>query len=704
MKHLIKLLSVLLCIVLLLAACDKKSEEEETTANETDVFETVTETETETETMPETEPDTHPYVEPVLDNFFDFEYTENWATLDPDTLTRLDADAIYNVEHTYPLLIYVKRDVDVKNKVTETFTVYNLDLDRVVLEVSHSYTNGTYASYVRDYVPFDEKTGEPLYRYPESMMEVYADTLSNGASVFMICKYEFTVVDEAIREENPDSSYYEVKKTYTYYDAAGTLLTTTNYALGDAPEVAYDNYSTTYRFGTCNVAFDDETGLALSIVDASGVKQFGVYDVENALYGYILDRDTGTALSKQFLEVYEKRTGKLVQRYYYNPAADGVGARVLRNGDILIQEIDVLDEDSTVKPTFSFLDQGCTLATYILDAETGELTQVELNYVIYELVSREDFVEDYDLDQKGITLTENAVNVALAYPIDEKAQMRYDTPALLVLDNDLEIMFTLESIVLEQDMGRLQYGDLGIRALKDGYYLISLYTGAPAPHVIVDAKGEIVSYISGDMTVVDSYIITKDGIYNYEMKMQYEFSDSETLVGVVGHQVIFAHEQTVSILDNSEDASRYPYDYDDLEYTYNIYYTVDLTADYLHSTPLFNEGDNRYEIGEGDLYVSDEYGDDYKIDITYYRQKVEIQEITDDYVITYNHETGKFTMWNADLTHVLTTDESMNVISVDDGKYVITTRIVVGYEYDYDEYGIEIAYPVYKSIAYTVNE
>ena len=696
MKHLIKLLSVLLCIVLLLAACDKTNEEE-TTADGTGVFETVTETETEseseTETLPETEPDTHAYVEPVLDNFFDFEYAENWTTINPETLKRLDVDAI--IDYSYPLLVYVKRDVNVRNTVTETYTAYNVELDEVVLEVSHSYTNsGLYAPYLGDYVPFDED-GKPAYLYPESILSMTVNTLDEFVSYLMVTKYEITVVDEAIREENPDASYYQVKKTYEYYDAAGTLLTTANYAV-NVSIVAYDDDSTTYRFGTCNVAFDDETGLALSIVDASGIKQFGKYDVENALYGYLLDRYTGTDFSKEFLEVYNKRTGELVQRYYYNPAATGVSAQVLRNGDILIQEMVMLDGESTVKPTFYYMNIGFTLATYILDVETGALTEAEFNYVVYELVSREDFVEDYELDQAGIALTENAVNIALVYPIDEKAQMRMDTPALLVLDNDLEIMFTLESIVLEQDMGRLQYGDLGIRALKDGHYLISLYTGAPAPYVIVDSKGEIVSYLSDDMIVVDQYIITEDGIYNYKMECQYDFTfDDYTLVDVIGHRVIISCQRTVSTLNNWADSNRYPYD-DRLEFDYTMYYSLDLTAETLMPAHIFGGNDNYYAIGEESIYVSDDYGSNYKIDITHYSQKTSVSEITDDYMITYDSETGKYTLWNADLTHVLTTYGPMDVLSLDEGKYVILTEIFTGYDDNND--------PIFVTIAYTVNE
>ena len=671
MKRFIKLLSILLCLlcaVLLLAACSEKDEAEETTLGDTAVLETVTQAETE----PETEPDIHEYVEPLLGNFFDFAYAENWHTINPDTLKRLDADAI--VVDSYPVLIYVKSDVNVKNTVTETFTVYNMELDKIVLEASHTYTNSKqYGSYIGDFVAFD-KDGGPDVLYPESMMNVEVCMLGGTFSYLKVSTYEFTVVDETVREENPTGSYYDVKKTYEYYDLAGTHLTTANHEVS-IDQVASDNFSTTYRFGTCNVTFDDETGLAISIADASGIKQFGKYDVENALYGYRLNRSTGTDFPKGFLEVYEKATGKLVQRYYYNPSADAVGAQVLRNGDILIQELVRLDEDSTVKPTFTYMNMDFTLATYILDAKTGESTAVEFNYVIYQLLSREDFIENFDLDQAGITPTENVVNVALVYPIDDKDQMRSDTPALLVLDNDLEIMFTLESIIPEQDMGRLTYGDLGIRALKDGHYLISLYTDAPARHVIVDAKGDIVTYVTEDMIIRDQYIITEDGIYNYKMELQFNFTANEyKLEGIIGHKVILSYEQAVSILDDAEDAGRYPYT-DHPEDTYNAYCVIDLTADSLLVDSILDGNDNYYAIGEADEYVSDEYGNDYRIDITHYAQKTEIQRIADDYVITYDKETDKYTLWNADLTHVLTTDESMTITSLDEGRYAIITRV-----------------------------
>ena len=696
MKNLIKLLSVLLCIVLLLAACDKTNEEEETTADQTDVFETVTETETETETEPETdpetEPDTHAYVEPVLDNFFGFEYVEDWNTIDPNTLSRLDVDSI--IAFQFPLLLYVERDVDVKNTVTETYTAYNLELDKVVLEVTHSYVNGNFGSYIGDFVPFDED-GKPAILYPESMLNVTANTLDESITYLTVIKYEFTVVDQAIREENPDASYYEVKKTYEYYDAAGTLLTTANHELNIEP-VYYSHDVDTYRFGTCNVAFDEDTGLALSVVDASGVKQFGKYDVENAVYGYLLNHDTYTDFSKEFLEVYKKRTGELIQRYYYNAAATDVEVWVLRNGDILIQEEFELDADSTTKPDFIFNNTGYTLSTYILDVETGVLTPVEFAYYIYDVASRDDFAENYELDEAGITPTENVINVALAYPIDENARLRENAPALLVLDNDLEIMFTLESVILEQDMGRIYADDLGIRPLKNGYLLISLYEGAPAPYAIVNSDGEIVNYVTNGMTVVDQYIVANDGVYSFEMECLYDFTAGEyTLVDIIGHNIILSSDMTISILDNAADASRYPYD-GLTEDSYKIYYSMDLTAESLILAHVFDEGDNYYAAYEDDVYVDDEQGNNYRIDVTRYYQKVTVSYVDRDYVITYDNETGKYTLWNADLTHVLTTDNRMNVIPLDEGKYIIQTEILTGFDNN-DE-------PILVTVAYTVNK
>ena len=692
--HLIKLLSVLLCMVMLFAACSQKDDEKETTGNtetesrteaatdpvtepetepETEI-ETEPETETETETEPETEPDTHAPVDAVLENFFGFEYLENWDKIDPETLTRLDVEFIDDNDF---VLVYKTSDVDVKNVVTDTYTMYNLQQGKVVLELTHSYANEDYDSYEGDYVGFYED-GEPYRRYPATMMSV---NLLRGYNkkdfvhYLEVIKREFTVIDEKTREENPDGCYYEVKTIYEYYDMGGTLIATANHELSISG-IASHNESTTLRFGTSNVTFDNETMQVISVVDTLGIKQYGEYDVEINGYGYLMDRNTKTYYAKDFLEVYKKSTGDRLLRYYYNSAADAVNAWVLRNGDVLIQELFVLEEGSATKPDFSDEEGSYVIDHYILDVKTGLTEKVEFSYCLEDVSSRDIFTENYELAENGITLTENAVNIAIGVEFKSGEMLDYNALEVIVLDNDLEIMFVLDRLIPEHEINVAR--NLGIKVLKDGYYLIDLYDGAVAEYAVVNAKGEVTAYVTRDMAVTDKYIISEEGIHDFSMNLKYSFTDNEyEFFGVVGNKVIVYNTVEKSILKNLADEERYEaYHGEVWTYKFRNYYVIDLTAETLAAVTLFAEdgADNCY-MQESYEFISDHIGTDYKVDLTHYYQKVSVDMVSDSYIVTYDCESEKYTLWNADLEHVLTTDNEMDITDYSEDKYLISTTI-----------------------------
>ena len=687
--HLMKLLSVLLCMVMLFAGCTQKDDEKETTgttdtqAGTDETTEPVTEPETEPETEAETEPDTHAPVDPTLENFFKFEYLENWDHMDPTSLERLDVEFVTQNNH---ILVYRTLDVDVHNVVTETYTVYNLEMGKVVLEKTHTYPNGiNYDTYQGAYVTTDE-FGNPQYKYPESMMIVrMRNSISNP--FLSVLHLEVTEIEESVREENPNGYYYEIKPHVEYYDMAGNLVASADAFdldiefIQDRTGIFKNQPYLTYMVGSVYATLNSENGQLISLVDVTGIKQYGEYDVEANGYGYLMNRDTNTVYDKSFLEVYRKSTGEHVLRYFYNPAADYVDAWVLRNGDVLIQEEFELDEDSATKPDFVDNGVGYVLDHYILDVETGVTKPVEFSYYVKSLSSREDFAEIFELEDTGVTLTENAVNLAVAIEFKPQGHLDNNAKKILVLDNDLEVMFTLDRLIPEhkiQEIGDASMGlvpDIGILPLKNGYYLVDLYNGAIAPRAIVNGKGEVTTYLTEDMYVADGYIVSEDGIYDFGMNLKFAFSEKTyEFAHLLGNKVIVTREVERTILDDAKDEDRFKElvtDVLNLNDTFHNYFVIDLTATTLSPVGIFAEDgeDNCYET-EADQFIGD-----YRIDITRYNQKVEVIYASKDYTITYDRETDKYTLWNDALEHILTTDEVMDVTDFSDEQYLIQTNV-----------------------------
>jgi len=164
----------------LFTACDKASDEDEETTTEPE--ETTTEPE-ETTAPIEVEPEITDKIEPTLENFFKFEVVD---TTELKAAQRYQGEFVARFEDG---VIMKESSINAKNKVTEIFTVYNVNAEEPVLTLKNKYDNGDFRAFDWDdlCITNDEFTSYGTnpdgFQYPENVMKVSIRTLSGTAVI-----------------------------------------------------------------------------------------------------------------------------------------------------------------------------------------------------------------------------------------------------------------------------------------------------------------------------------------------------------------------------------------------------------------------------------------------------------------------------------------------------------------------------------------
>lgn len=633
--NLIKLLSVLLCAVIVLAACETATGngDSATTGTETEASTETRETEEQT-TEAETETETRAPVEPVLENFLGISSVTRWDNI--STAERIDGEVV-DVSDDDSIMVVRTADVDIKNIVTEKFTVYNATLKKVVLTVENKYSGSERYDDTFDFDNVDNSVmgyyGE--FKLSESIMK--ADVVNvDGINVIRVSRAALTPID---KEELKDNDYYgylyEVDIDYDFYDIAGTKIITTKYdnayGWGDGNSVCID-FLTSY--GYAEAVFNaDSMRLVRVTSDITGVA-WGGFDAENDNYVYYLNGDRRSALGyyERYIDVYSKTTGERVIRHYCE-YADDMQACVLENGNVLIIYVNTLDTSSKEPADIYDDNVKYTYKMQILNVKNGKLTDVDLDYVIIGLLDRDTLEETLALRNRGITLTENVINVAVACPIKNK-QLDITSCKLLFVDNNMDIMFEMESIVPEHRFGSENWYDvfdLGFEALANGDYLVSLYDVVQS-QAIVKKDGTVRSYLTSDCKVIGNYVVSQSGVYDYDMKLLYKFGTGDgdyklaDFTTGIGDHIIVKKE-----IDTGNGESKI--EYFKLEFT---------------------------DGGENSVTFTKLFKNDAEI----------IEDVSDNasYVITKNEDTELYSLYNAELKLILKAEQIQ--VFESDGGYV----------------------------------
>ena len=631
----IKLLSVLLCAVMLCTACAAPTEEPQENDIEAEV------------PVPETPMLAE--VEPKLSNFFGISAVNGWRTL--GNATRIDGTV---VSKSASLLVLRNAKIDHLNKVTETFTVYNTELQTEVLKLENTYEYGEYNKpctcegehdYENKYCSYTYKEGnytefnwndyyynDPELKFPESVIKVEAVENYYYAPYIKVSRAKITPVDKEVFEENEGNSHI-VDITYDYYDVAGTEI-----VLGaQRHDVGYVNRNS-LSFVNVVATFDADTNKMTSKVDADNKVIRYDYTYETEAYGYYLECSQYSALGEEekFFEVYNKENGELVFRYYLDGDKGAGSAFAMAGGDVLVQYERLVDKDKGEKYNIDIAGKPAMVESYLVDVPTGTEKAVEPGYYFAEINSAEDFIEKYDLDNKGITLTANAANIAIGMDISKGKVDGNNSFDLVVLNNDGSVMFKMDRIIPEhviQPMPEDYYystNPFGYTQLASGDYLVDIagletIRDDRATKAIVSAKGKVRAYLTEEAKIVGNYVVYDGAIYDYDMKRVFDLEENNyVFLCSVGKNIIVSKE--------GEEGT---------EYCKLVPGNKNLTAE-----PLLED------------------------------QELSVYSYTDDYIVLYTVEDGKYHLYNAELEHVLTTRNEM-YITLCDEKYIVHTQLYV---------------------------
>ncbi|MGM9643905.1 MAG: hypothetical protein ACI3X1_02345 [Eubacteriales bacterium] len=633
----LKLFSVLLCVCMLFVACDNPTNEagsEETTSVTETAGETGTENNNETETEAElTDEELLSGVTANRDNFFKL-FTPNTSAISTAVrpLTKVDKAVMSG-----KVVLYTTKTIDAKNNVTEKIDVFNTDEGKTVLTVSATYQNGDYDDFdwdnliVREYDEIQNigDSEEPNYvivhvqekKYPSSALEVSLESCY-GLPYILVKSADIKAIDEATREENPDGGVYQIDVKYTYYDIFGTKITESNTELSVSSCQSSMWNPTNAIFGSIVAVFDPETGRMIRSCDENDRQLIGAYDDETDKYGYFFGR---SYLGAQFVEIYNKQTGELLDRYYFDDHYLMSQSFVLHNGDILIQQANPVEEGD---PYDYYYDGNYYAFTSVLfDVSERKADVIDFPYVVYWLERGENIAAS--LNSQGIAITDNVRNIGVVYPIENKLQG--DAEAL-VFDNDMSVLYRIDRIIPEHAFDS-EALELGFKVLKNGDYLVSLNTNIPSvSYAIVKPDGTIRTYLKDTYTLGDDFIYDSATakIYDYDMNLVLQLGDSNT---------------------NYD-----PYVFDRV---------IDGTFILVRESQMNNAYAERYSIEKS--------SDSYEINSLFEGQKVSIEsDSSDAYVLVREEKTQNYVLYNTAMEHILTSENVINVYE-GDGYFTLST-------------------------------
>lgn len=566
--------------------------------------------------------------------------SEKYGTLDRD-FSDFDAG----------LLIFKKTDKDFLNNVTETFTVYNAEKGKVVLETKNVYEDGDFS---------DDKM-QP------SDMDVYVGNLryDSGKKLpyIAVATYKFTEIDEEIVEENELDFGYTSSTLYEYYDVAGTKIASTPISSITPEAIFYKDSLLKPQlkavFASTVAVFDVETSEVISTYGVTENK-LDMFDFETEQYGYYFNNTmmsmmggSGSTGGKA-VEVYDKASGELVYSYMQG-AMEMTMAHGLQSGAVLLQSLNFSDIYEMMENYETPFDVELNVTTKLIDVAAKTTKEIECDYFFETIVSADDFAQfAVPAANEEMTITENVKNIAIGINI-EKAQaggfqeMQDDAIAIMFLDNAANVEYVANN--------SLTFGDSVLEfpeklATGDYYYDVSSDAPDGVQGIILKEDGTIRRYVPTDADIVGEWIIADRTIYDFDGNVieRLDFSYGEEhewqYVNNLGETLIF--ERTYNTTSNGETVTknqvcfvkeRVNYGYHDEDDETKFEYKV------LDNARVYRNGDG-----------SEDYA----------------PYLYDDCVVVYNDYYDEYRIYDADGDRVLSLNDFEYMYEADGGYVVVT--------------------------------
>ncbi len=665
--------------------------------------------------LEDTAPGTTP--EPSYTDYVKYEKID--TTLITEAVSEFEGE-VYSVSGYMVIMRDAKVGVD--NMVHENWTVYNVMTGEKVLAIENEYEYTLKPEILQEKeIRISFQHGDNNYDYDNDVQE------SVGAFVIQVEKITRTKLTEEEKENNyrfTESDLYKSDVETSWYDVTGKLIDTSKVpneyveiGIQDIESLEISEFKNTYfviigqkihflnYIGEHTYSTNKDNRIYIE-ADDGGYYHPVLWDYENDKYQYYFNASFN---NRHFIQVFDKETGSLVLQYMLNEAAfvkignfdfEGTNAMVLNNGNILLQTIVPVTEDAAdYELSYEFYSEfiKTNLETTLIDIATGEAKEIDCDYLLEESMSRYDV--DFQSDIMSLmgmnfgyntVVTDKFVNMVYAEKIVDK-KSDYTNSIVLFCDDNFNIeletaeLGPVESLVDILDDGTMVYEDVYNEAYK-----------------IVSADGKVL-YVNDNVNVYDDYITTSESIYNRELELLYTLEKStifrnQEVIGVVGDDIII--EQT----DRD-----YVDGYDNPPEEKKSYYT--LHGFKITPPPVEDDEDEAEGEGEGegatppaeqpapyieyrlvrlnDLSsipkgeVTEDKGGDKEHTYVVYRESVDVKSLlsmSENYFYVLDTD-NKYTLYNAELEHVITTYFSCQVLEMDgvirmfgvndDGKFVV---------------------------------
>lgn len=198
-------------------------------------------------------------------------------------------------------------------------------------------------------------------------------------------------------------------------------------------------------------------------------------------------------------------------------------SHVLSNGNVIVQYV-VGQDIMAKKYDFLLLGGKYNLHTVLLEAKTGKVKDLKLDYIIREVA--------FDAAIENMGVSKEVENVAIAYPIEDgRINQSGSAAKLLSVGNDGKIAGALELPVTGMTV------EYGITAVAHSRWLINAVNGRS---YIVDENGNV---IGEDFNVADrngDFFLMDNRIYDWNLNLKCDLKDENIEeIHVMEHSVFF---------------------------------------------------------------------------------------------------------------------------------------------------------------------
>ncbi len=397
-----------------------------------------------------------------------------------DSIVKIDGK-LESFDEEHNLAVVVDEDLDTMNNVIKTVKVYDLLSGEVIREDSVSSPYGS--------TPLDGTVNlNVTLHYP----------------VIKVSKLKYT----AELEGDDPKPEYEI----SYYLACkdGEVVHTTDKNSNSVITDIYANGLVRVDLGDKQVWIDKDLDIIRSVdsilINNGGDAFASRHNFKSEYDGYLYSWNEDTLFAFDHSGVVSGR---------YDAADDSVmNCFVLNNGKVLIQEF----TDVGAYGSYDIILSGThyTMKSMIMDHTTGEISDIELEYIVDSLESRYEQEAGLFTDEHSIKLKDCSDNLAVIYKVANRTVSSY--AGLCVLDNDCKVVYEVKNDTEGVDFknGALCISGNKYSTLmqKDGYYWVALF----------DLDGNFISSCNVDSNVTDKYIVTDKAIYNHKMELVYDYS------------------------------------------------------------------------------------------------------------------------------------------------------------------------------------